>query len=285
MSARLIAAAGAALALGTLQASAAPRAATPLLAFSAEESGNTDIYIAALDGSGLRRLTTAPGADFDPSWSPDRMRIAYRCQKGTSSDICVVTLARGASVDVTNTPGDEWSPAWSRDGEWIAFFSDRADVGSIWLMHPDGSAVHRLVAGGEYPSWSADGKLLAYSDLRTRDIAVASVDGTHKRLLAHHAAYDGSPSISPDGRYIAFDSQRAFRHVVERGIGPEFEIYRVGVLGGSVRRLTHNRVEDRLPDLGPGDRVIWSEGGQLWIADADGRHARRLPLHGTFPDW
>jgi hypothetical protein len=85
---RFGAAAAAATALAATPAGAVPLAATPFLAFSAERAGNTDIYVAALDGTGLRRLTTAPGADFDPSWSPDRTRVAYRCQVGTSSDIC-----------------------------------------------------------------------------------------------------------------------------------------------------------------------------------------------------
>jgi TolB protein len=268
-----------------MPAGAAAPAPGPLVAFSAERGGNGDVYVAALDGTGLRRLTTTPGADFDPSWSPDRRRIAYRCQVGTSSDICIVGLDGGPPVDVTNTPGDEWSPAWSPDGRWIAFFSDRADRGSIWSMHPDGSGAHRLIPGGEYPAWSPDGHLIAYSDMRTRDIAVARADGSHRRLLSRNPAYDMSPSVSPNGRLIAFDSQRGFRHVQERGIGPEFEIYRMGIGGRFVRRLTRNRVEDRFPDFGPGGRIVFSRGGRLWIVGSDGRPAQRLPLDGSFPDW
>jgi TolB protein len=266
-------------------AGAALSAAGQLLVFSAERGGNSDIYVAALDGTGLRRLTTGPGADFDPSWSPDRRQVAYRCQLGTSSDICIVGLDGAAPVDVTNTPGDEWSPAWSPDGRWIAFFSDRADLGSLWLMRPDGSDAHRLVGGGEYPAWSPDGRLVAYADMPTRDLAVVRADGSHKRLLARSPAYDMSPSISLNGRLVAFDTQRGFARVRERGIGPEFEIYRVGIGGRNVRRLTRNKAEDRFPDFGPGGRIVYSRGGQLWITGADGRHARRLPLHGSFPDW
>jgi Tol biopolymer transport system component len=274
------------LAAAALPAAAAkPVAETPVLAFSAEAGGNADVYVAALDGTGLRRLTTSPAADFDPSWSPDHRRVAYRCQVGTSSDICVVEVAGGAPANVTATPGDEWSPAWSPDGDWIAFYSDRADRGSIWLMHPDGSAIHRLVAAGEYPSWSRDGRWVAYADMLTRDIAVVGADGSGKRLLARSRAYDMSPSFAPGGRAIVFDSQRGFRRVRERGIGPEFEIFRVGVAGRGVRRLTRNLSEDRFPDYGPDGRVIFSRGGALWIANGDGTQKRRLPLNGTFPDW
>jgi TolB protein len=121
--------------------------------------------------------------------------------------------------------------------------------------------------------------------MRTRDLAVVRADGSRKRLLARDPAYDMSPSFSPDGRRIAFDSQRGFKRVVERGVGPEFEIYSVGVDGRGIRRLTRNRVEDRFPDFGPDGRVIFSRGGELWIVNANGSRARRLPLHGSFPDW
>jgi len=272
-------------ALAVPGAGARPSGAETALAFSAEAGGNTDVYVAALDGSRLRRLTTSPGADFDPSWSPDHRHVAYRCQVGTSSDICVVGVAGGGAVNLTQTRGDEWSPAWSPDGDWIAFYSDRADRGSVWVMRPDGSEAHRLVPAAEYPSWSPDGSRIAYADMRTRDIAVVGADGREKRLLARSAAYDMSPSFSPGGRAIVFDSQRAFRRVHEFGIGPEFEIFRVGVNGKSVRRLTRNRAEDRFPDYGPDGRIVFSRGGALWIANGDGTHKRRLPLNGTFPDW
>jgi hypothetical protein len=58
--------------LSWIHGSAVAAANAPLLALSAEVAGNTDIYTAHLDGSGLTRLTRGPGADFDPSWSPDR---------------------------------------------------------------------------------------------------------------------------------------------------------------------------------------------------------------------
>ena len=272
-------------ALVALEAGSARGRPVALIAFSTEVAGNTDVYVARPDGSLLRRVTSTPGADFDPSWSPDRRQIAYRCQVGTSSDICVVSLSDGSTRHVTRWPGDEWSPAWSPKGDWIALFSDHTDLGSLWLIHPDGTDAHRLVGGGEYPSWSLDGKRIAYADMQTRDIAIVGADGRGKRLIARSRAYDGSPSFSPSGRVVAFDSQRGFKHVRERGIGPEFEIYAVGRRGRRLRRLTRNHVEDRFPDFGPDGRIVFSEGGRLWVVDARGRHLRKLPLRGGFPDW
>jgi hypothetical protein len=119
--------------------------------------------------------------------------------------------------------------------------------------------------------------------LPTRDLAVVRADGSHKRLLGQSPASDMSPSTSLNGRLVAFDSQRGFARVREPGIGPEFEIYRVGIGGRNVRRLTRNRAKDRFADFGPGGRIIFSRGGQLWITGADGRPCAALPLHGASP--
>lgn len=276
----LVAAAAFAVAAGASQTE------SPLIAFSADRDGNTDVYTARLDGSELRRVTTSPGADYDASWSPDRSQIAYRCQVGTTSDICVVAAHGGAPRHVVATEGDEWSPAWSPDGGWIAFFSEHYDPGSVWIVRPDGSGLERLAPGGEYPTWSRDARFVAYGDLVTRDIALVRRDGRGgKRILARHRAYDMSPSFAPGGRAIAFDSQRGYKRVRERGIGPEFEIYRVGTNGRRVVRLTKDRVEDRFPDYGPDGRIVWSRAGALWIMNGDGSQKRRLPLEGSFPDW
>jgi hypothetical protein len=84
---------------------------------------------------------------------------------------------------------------------------------------------------------------------------------------------------------LSFDSQRGFKRVRERGIGPEFEIYTAGKNGRRLKRLTRNHFEDRFPDYGPDGRIIYSEGGQLWIVGGQGHHRHRLPLQGSFPDW
>ena len=79
-------------------------------------------------------LTTAPGLEQDPSWSPDGTRIAYTSDEGGNMDIWVLQIAAGQSINLTKDHvGYDGKPAWSPDGEWIAFISER-DGGGIFLM-------------------------------------------------------------------------------------------------------------------------------------------------------
>src|SRR5512142_2760400 len=104
-----------------------------------------DIYSANADGTGLRQLTTNPGPEFDPMWSPDGRRIVYRdSRRGINQDdeIYVMNADGSGQRDLTNSPSsDEWGPAWSPDGRQIAFNSTRASgLPRLFVVRADGSA-------------------------------------------------------------------------------------------------------------------------------------------------
>jgi len=276
-------------------------AASPLvgnwLAFSTTRNGNGDIYIlnldAALKGSSpvaATRLTTNPASDFDPTWSPDGTHIAFRSQRDGNDEIYVMNADGTCQRNLTNDPVNDWSPAWSPDGTRIAFarFFGSNQFTDLAVINVDGAGLKRLTtASGEYPTWSPDGTRIAFATARdgNYEIYVMNADGTGQTRLTNNPAYDMSPSWSPDGSHIAFDTQRDFFPPAEVGIGPEFEIHRMNSDGSGDTRLTNNTQENRFPDWGSNDTIVFSQDGQLIVMYLDGSGRVKMIDNGTFPAW
>ena len=104
-------------------------------------------------------LTTAPGLEQDPSWSPEGTRIAYASDESGNMDVWVRQIAAGQRLNLTKDyNGYDGKPAWSPDGEWIAFVSER-DGGGIFLISPLGGIPKRVVSLSFAPSLSYIGAI------------------------------------------------------------------------------------------------------------------------------
>jgi Tol biopolymer transport system component len=173
-------------------------------------STTDNVYVVNGDGSDLQRLTSGAAQEFDPSWSPDGHRIAYRAQRPPAAPDIYVMNADGSGQ---RRLASGLSPAWSPDGAMIAYGDDQ---GGISVMRPDGSASRRVpgTEQGEYPSWSPDGAKLAFMAHREKasaanfEIYVVNLDGTGLKRLTNAPGEDGWPAWSPDGARIVFASQR-----------------------------------------------------------------------------
>ena len=100
--------------------------------FSAGPSQDKEeLYVIDADGSGLRRVTHNSHWDFDPSWSPEGDKIAFRSQRGGNDEIHVVNADGTGERNISRSPGADWGPAWSPRGATIAFNSDRDSPGEL----------------------------------------------------------------------------------------------------------------------------------------------------------
>lgn len=142
--------------------------------------GDFEIFTINRDGSDLQQLTENAALDFDPEWSPDGQEIAFESDRGLFSEIFVMNAAGTQETQVTTNPDFSFdrSPTFSADGQRIAFGSNRA-------------------AGVDNPEKDAE-------------IFTVNLDGTGLTQLTRNAARELHPDYSPDGRKIAFVSDRDF---------------------------------------------------------------------------
>ena len=157
---------------------------------------------------------------FSPAWSPDGRRIAHgQCPlKGGTCELRIATLG-GASEVIVRDPVAGMIPAgWLPDGSALIVTVVRTDrTAFIALVPVTGGPFTQLrsVSGwtGRYPetaSVSPDGRLIAFSEgsQGMRDVHVISRDGQMAYRITDHPADDHQPLWSPDGRHLAFLSNR-----------------------------------------------------------------------------
>ena len=149
--------------------------------------GNSDIYVGSSDGSDLRRLTSDPGADISPAWSPDGSKIAFVSDRAGGPQVYVMDAGGGGQRRVSFAGSYNTSPSWAPDGQTIAY-SGRASGGSdIFTVNIGSGAVRRLTEGqgsNVDPTFSPDGRMIAFSSSRG-GIFLMNQDGLNQqRILA-----------------------------------------------------------------------------------------------------
>ena len=213
-------------------------------------------------GKELQKLVYEDGAALGPALSHDGHRLAIYHFKAGNMDIWTYEPRRKAWDRVTFDPGDDIYPLWSPDDASIIYAGLRQD-GILNLYRkpvtgPPGS--EELVASsafGKFPTdWSADGRYLLYDSLRPNhgpDIHAVTLDGSRQPIKVVETDFrEGFGQFSPDGRWIAYQSDRTGR----------FEIY--------VRPFPGGGDDTRISTDG-GSQPRWNSNGNelFYVADDD----------------
>jgi Tol biopolymer transport system component len=269
------------------------------IVFQSDRDGNFEIYSMRSDGLDVRRLTSNPGDDVQPRWSPDGTQIVFSSLRdGLAAREIFVMNSDGSNIRRLTSLGRATGlPDWSPDGARITFHAARGDGNfDIHVMDSDGTDLSRLTTTGSnlQPRWSPDGQQIAFiwmpAGTTLSRIATMKPDGTGIRLLSSQGIVDGVPSWSPDGTRIAFTSTREIRELVGTGMGmftvlavvnadgTEERMIGSGIMGG---QPTWSRESGRIFYVHHAiDQLTWD---RIHSMRADGTDVRRVsfPVNGN----
>ena len=160
------------------------------------EDRDTNVYIVSSPGGTPRQLTTYPGANNNPQWSPDGKWIAYTAGNDSKSwvaktDVMVIAAEGGTPRNVTQSFYESVGGGltWAPDGKTIYFLSGVGMYNHIYSASVSGGKVTPITNGNQFYGafdLSNDGKLLAYTLSNNRtpgDIWVASISNEQPRQI------------------------------------------------------------------------------------------------------
>ncbi len=265
----------------------APKSTSHTIAYSSIGSGNVEIYLGDIEGKSNIKSTNENGGYL--AWSPDGKHFAFYYKYDERKTWSIHTM----NIDGTNRKRlthekNKWdnSPAWSPDGKKIVFSRAYRDADKnwkkeLWIMNSDGSEqtqIKSLKGGGPY--FTKDGRIVFHSENQKSWISIANIDGSDLIQLTDNEAEEQHPEVSPDGKQIAFMSNRDGNH----------EIYVMNIDGSNQKRLTNNDVDDWYPSWSPdGTQLIFSslrDGEKsIYIMNKDGAEVRKIIPNATSPAW
>ncbi len=186
------------------------------------------------------------------SLSPDGKRLAVAISGDPTSDIWIKQLPRGPLSRLTFEDFLKYRPVWSPDGQQVTYIADPGNNNaSLYRKRADGSgAVERLIGSDKSLAealWSHDGQwLVVRTTLPTRDILAfqPAVDTTLTPIVAADKFDERAPTLSPDGKWIAYQSDETGKSEIYVRPFP-------GADGGRWQISTAG-----------GDEPLWSRGGK-----------------------
>ncbi len=290
---RFLATAIAALALASVTAGAQPDTRdTRLLAQPATNGTHVafvyadDLWVARLDGTDVRRLTTDDGAETSPAFSPDGRLIAFNAQYDGNIDVYVVPAEGGVPRRLTWHPGPDVVQGFSFDGQRVLFTSGRAAFTAayrhLYTVPVGGGLEERLPIPNAYQAtYSPDGQRIAYNPLPPAfDQWKQYRGGRVSRLWLYRSADHAIEKVpQPASRANDVDPMWIGDTVYMRSDRDgEFNLYAYDTKTKQVRRLTNHDDFPVMKASSGGGKIVYEQAGSLHLFDPTTGRAKKLTI-------
>lgn len=206
------------------------------IAYSGRTQSGRHLFVVDVATRKVTQVTSGSGSDYGSDWSPDGTQLVFsRYLDSLERSQLFLIDADGSNVrPLVVDEGDDVDPRFAPDGRFVLFVGGPEEEGYIEVVEVANHAHRRLTDSGEDYSaaWTADGRILFARETDDEDLWIMDSDGTsQRRLLGFGDSDEWGPASSPDGRWIAYVSDR----------DDAAQIFLARADGNGTRRLTGTR--------------------------------------------
>jgi len=204
------------------------------------QPGQIGLFIANADGSGERPLLDQKDLNYDAVWAPDGQSLVFTSEREGSADLFRMKPDGTGIERLTDSPAYDDQAAFSPDGRTLVFVTTRnggtADLWTIDLATKRAKALTSGAGGDFRPSWSPDGKWIAFSSdresnlpfahgrwehLQLADIFIIRPDGSGLKRISAHGNFCGTPKWTADSTHVIAYCMTAEQTLDNRRAQPE----------------------------------------------------------------
>lgn len=254
-----------------------------------------DLWIVSRSGGEARRLTSTPGVETNPYFSPDAAQIAFTATVAGNTDVYVMPAKGGDPTRLTYHPGVDRVRGWTPDGHRVVFASVRTSAPQqsyfrLWSIVLDSGLPEPLPMPRAFSAaYSPDGRRLAYEEFttvfvpefyeisewrhyrggRTHPISVMSLSDHSVEKLPWTDSNDTLPMWI--GNMIYFLSDR----------NQTMNLFAYRLDTKRVTQLTHHDDFDIMTASAGPDAIVYEQAGYIHLVDATSGRAQRLNIEVT----